>query len=231
MGTKQYFYIGIAASLLLIAMAGCAADGNAVAEAAAPSTENNIQDTQVPDSSACRLPAEYRITYERNNGDGTISRITMAKDGEGNLYYRNGSVEQWFLAEGSGYTLAVPDDGGRLAEISSGLILKVSAVQQNTASFWDCVETADKASAPGFSLTDTASVAGRTCDLYTCSIGISGLNVTYQLYIDQQTGICLGWTEDRETGIFDAEESEGTFICTEFQTENIVLPGIESENS
>ena len=48
--------------------------------------------------------------------------------------------------------------------------------------------------------------------------------MTYQLYIDQKTGVCLGWTEEKETGIFDSEASEGTFLCSEFQAENVVLP-------
>lgn len=71
-------------------------------------------------------------------------------------------------------------------------------------------------------------MAERTCNLYTNAMGVAGLNVTYQLNIDQETDICMGWTEDKETGIFDSEPSEGTFLCTEFQTDSVVLPNLES---
>ena len=59
------------------------------------------------------LPAEYRITYEMENGDGTISLITMAKDREGNLYYRASEEELWFLTQGNGYVEAMPDENWR----------------------------------------------------------------------------------------------------------------------
>ena len=54
-------------------------------------------------------------------------------------------------------------------------------------------------------------------------MGVKGLNVTYHLCIDQETGICLGWTETKETGIFDSEASEGTFLCVEFLTDSVEI--------
>lgn len=105
--------------------------------------------------------------YEMENGDGTVSLITMARDGKGNLYYRDGSEELWFLSQGSGYAQAMPDEDGVLTPISSGTILKEKAVRENAASFWKCVETSDKLIAPGFSYAGDATIAERTCDLYT----------------------------------------------------------------
>lgn len=228
-----------AAGLLLAALAGCASGGTAGTTVSTPapkqSTQEPVTQTQPSESASSPvavesqgLPSEYWITYEMENGDGTISRITMAKDGEGNLYFQNGGEELWFLADGSGYVQAVPDEDGVLSPVSTGTILKESSVQKSTAAFWDCVETSDKLIAPGFSHAGTATVVERTCDLYTHTMGVAGLNVTYNLYIDQETGICMGWTEDKETGIFDSEPSEGTFLCTEFQTDSVVLPNLGS---
>lgn len=227
------------ATLLLFALAGCASGGTAGTTASTPAPEQSTQEpvTQAQPSEVTSspvavevqgLPSEYWITYEMENGDGTISRITMAKDSEGNLYFQNGEEELWFLTDGSGYVQAMPDEDGILSPVSTGTILKESAVQKSTAAFWDCVETSDKLIAPGFSHAGTTTVAERACDLYTQTMGVAGLNVTYNLYIDQETGICMGWTEDKETGIFDSDPSEGTFLCAEFQTDSVVLPNLGS---
>lgn len=230
MRQRQYFSTIAMACLALAMLAGCSMDGTAGGVGTQTVSKTVVQDTDASVSVAPthagvpELPAEYRITYEMENGDGTVSLITMARDGKGNLYYRDGSEELWFLSQGSGYAQAMPDENGVLTPISSGTILKENAVRENAASFWKCVETSDKLIAPGFSYAGDATIAERTCDLYTNTMGITGLNVTYQLYIDQETGACLGWTEEKETSIFDSEASEGTFLCSEFQTEDVVLP-------
>ncbi len=230
MKQRQYFSTIAMACLALAMLAGCSMDGTAGGVGTQTASKMVVQDTNASVSAASthagalELSAEYRITYEMENGDGTLSLITMAKDSEGNLYYRDGAEELWFLSQGSGYVQAIPDEDGVLTPISSGTILKAQAVRENAASFWECVETSDKLIAPGFSYAGDATVAERTCDLYTNTMGITGLNVTYQLYIDQETGACLGWTEEKETGIFGSEATEGTFLCSEFQTEDVALP-------
>lgn len=47
------------------------------------------------------------------NGEDTVSLITMAKDSSGRFYFPNGAEEWWFLASGSDHGQAVPDDNGR----------------------------------------------------------------------------------------------------------------------
>lgn len=229
---KQKRYIGIlaVAGLTLAVITGCSTVRTAGSIETQVSSAPEAQETGASVSETApymrtpELPMEYRITYEMENGDGTVSLITMAKNSEGNLYYRDGAEELWFLSQKNGYVQAIPDENTELIPISSGTILKEKAVRERTAAFWKCVETSGKLVAPGFSHAGTAAVAERTCDLYTLTMGITGLNVTYQLYIDQETGVCLGWTEEKETGIFDSEASKGTFLCSEFQTEDVVLP-------
>lgn len=232
MKRKRYCYALAAAGLALAMMTGCSTVSTESQSTSTPAVEvADVSASETPTHTGePELPAEYRITYEMENGNGTISLITMVKDGEGNLYYQNGAEELWFLSQESGYVQAMPDENGELAPTSSGTILKETAVRESTAAFWECVETSDKLIAPGFSHAGTAAVAERTCDLYTNTMGISGLNVTYQLYIDQETGVCLGWMEEKETGIFDSEASAGTFLCSEFQTEDVVLPIPEEQS-
>lgn len=230
MKRKRYCYVLVAVGLALAMMTGCSTasmtDNTEIQPANTPTTQSaDISAMETPTHTETpKLPTAYRITYEMENGDGTLSLITMAKDEEGNLYYQNGSEELWFLPQENGYIQALSDENGELVPISTGVILKMESVREKTAPFWACVEMSDKLIAPGFSHAGTSEIAGRTCDLYTNTMGIAVLNVTYQLYIDQETGICLGWTEEKETGIFDSEASEGTFLCSEFQTEDVVVP-------
>lgn len=227
MSMKKALCAAFAGTLLLYLMAGCTAGGNEEFPQSGTSESASQEASQSSTSDGTRtpeLPAEYQITYEMENGDGTLTLITMAKDHDGNLYYQAGSEQMWFLAVESGYMQAAPSEDGTLTAISTGTILKESSVRESTESFWDCVETSQKLIAPGFSNAGSATVAERNCDLYTNAMGVAGMNVTYQLYIDQETGICLGWTEEKETGIFSSDPSEGTFLCTEFLTDTISLP-------
>lgn len=226
MKARKYIYSAVLAGTVLMTMAGCSMSGltrNDIGTSSAVQ-ESLASQENTPYRKMPVMPDEFKITYEMENGDGTLSMITLAKDSEGNLYYRDSETELRLLTQENGYIQAIPDENGELSAVNTGKILKEQDVQESTAPFWKCVETSEKLIAPGFSLAGTATVAERNCDLYTHTMGISGLNVTYQLYIDQETGICLGWTEEKETGIFDSEASEGTFLCSEFQTESVAIP-------
>ena len=76
----------------------------------------------------------------------------------------------------------------------------------------------------GFSYAGDATVAERTCDLYTNTMGITGLNVTYQLYIDQETGACLGWTEEKETGILTLRSLRALSCAANFRRKMWLSP-------
>lgn len=239
MQNVRYICLALLTGLAVTMGTGCSANVSMMRNSEAAQTiEGNTADEAEnvsPESTAAgrqqiRLPEQYRITYEMENGDGTISLITMAKDGNGNLYCRDADRELWYMPRQSGYVQAELDDEGRLTAVSESKILKENTVRKDMETFWDCVETSGKLIAPGFTHAGTAEMAGRTCDLYTNTMGIEGLNVTYNLYVDQETGICLGWTETKETGIFDSEPSEGTFTCTEFQTDSVEIEDGTDEN-
>lgn len=172
---------------------------------------------------AAELPEQYRITHEVNNADGTPTIITQARDAEGNLYILDGGTERWFLSCGTGYVEAKPNQDGILEQIGSGTSLTEQYVEQIAASFWRCAGEVTELIAPNYEDSGTETVAERTCTVYTHSMGTEKMNVVHSVYIDQETGICLGKTEESELGIFTPKPSVGTFLCTEFSTENIVL--------
>lgn len=226
---QKNFMTAIVLTALLLLTAGCSAEENnrsgsdVTVQSVAPSVsvegEHDLESIPAePQREDISLPEEFRITYEIENGDGTLSLITLAQNADGEFYYQNASEEKWFLPQGNGYIQAMPDESGELVPISSGIILKDTAFREHTVDFWNCAETSEKRFAPGFEWEGTETVAGRNCDLYTNYLGVANMNVTYLLYIDQETGICLGWQEDAETGIFDTQPAKGTFLCSEFAT-------------
>ncbi len=225
----RYFGVILAVAAAIMTMTGCASSNSPqpdeLTRSSSPASPNEQEYHQESTRDLTQrdyfsLPNEFRITYEMENGDGTLSLITLSKNGDGELHYQNASEEKWFLAQGNGYIQAQPDEGGKLVPISAGTILKDTAFQDQTLDFWNCAEASEKRFAPGFEWERTEIIAGRTCDLYTNYLGIDNMNVTYLLYVDQETGICLGWMEDAETWIFDTQPAKGTFLCSEFSTDS-----------
>ena len=170
------------------------------------------------------MPEEYQITYEKHNIDATISTICCAKDAEGNIYFQNGDEKIWFMREENGYVEMQLDANGVLIQIEDGVLVTDEYVAEATEIFLMCVQESDKALAPGFELVGEQVVAGRTCDVYENKLGIENMNVTYSVLIDRETGICMGWQENADTGMFESNTDIGTFICTEFVTEGVELP-------
>lgn len=240
MKTKR-FLVCIAAITLLSGLAACSninqspvsdADGSVLSNntsAQSPLVEEQDVQKDIRISSeklemtAANLPEQYQITYEVDNIDGTPTIITQARDTEGNMYIRDGRTERWFLSSGTSYIEAKPNQDGILEPIGSSIPFTEQYVEQIAASFWRCAGEASELIAPSYENSGTKTVAGRMCTIYTHLMGTEKMNVTHSIYIDQETGICLGKTEEAELGIFTPKPSVGTFICTEFSTEDIVL--------
>ncbi len=186
-------------------------------------TGQSATEAEPQNSVAASLPDVFRLTYAVGNDDGTLTLVTFARDVAGNLYYRDNTTEQWFLWQESGvYLPAEPDGSGGLTVTDPTTLFPWSYVQSISAAFWDCAGTTEKLAAPGFVAGETETVAGRVCRVYTNTLGVEGMYVIYSLYVDTETGICLGWTSDAELGAFDAGSNEG-FLCTEFLTEGVRL--------
>ena len=170
-------------------------------------------------------PEEYSITYEvQEPEDGTITLVTKTCDAEGNIYYSNGERELLFLNEQGRYKLYERSGEDDFTESAVGKLYTSDYIEGETGEFNECAEQTEKQSAPGFSETDETSIAGRTCRVFENTMGVAGMNVTYVLTVDKETGVCMGWDEVSETGSFDAETSEELFSCTEFITEDVTLP-------
>ena len=60
--------------------------------------------------------------------------------------------------------------------------------------------------------------------MFENTMGVAGMNVTYVLEVDKETGVCLGWNEISETGSFTAEPGKTVFSCTQFTVGDVDLP-------
>ena len=213
---KQILKLGslaLCTAALALSMTACGSLGGG----AAASTGN--RDTAVA------LPAQYSITYEvQKPSEDSISLVTKARDADGNVYFSSGDAELLFLNDEGRYRLYEPDADGNFSESSSGKLYTADYIKTATADFTACAQPDVNANTPGFDETEGTTVAGRTCTVYENKIGVAGMNTTYVLQIDQETGACLGYNELTDTGIFTSEPSKDVFSCTEFLTENVTLP-------
>ena len=177
------------------------------------------------EKTAVVFPEQYSITYEvQKPGEDAVTLVTRARDGDGNIYFAGGSTELLFLSDGGKYRLYEKDAEGGFTEAAAGKRYTTDYIDTATAAFTACAEPEVNASTPGFDPAEDDTVAGRTCNVFENKIGVAGMNTTYVLQLDQETGVCLGYNELSDTGIFTSEPSKDVFSCTEFRTENVTLP-------
>ena len=73
----------------------------------------------------------------------------------------------------------------------------------------------------------TEVISGRTASVYQLTHDIGIYKQTFKLAMDDETGLCLQLENISEFLGFSAEEKL-EFTCTQFITENIILPGTEN---
>lgn len=125
-----------------------------------------------------------------------------------------------------------------------GVLLSARSVRRFTDHFWNI---ADQRFIKwlGAELTEETEYLGRPCGLYHAQPGIITFTYHCDMIIDDETGICLGYTANEllkgavfgrngdgririSIGDYDIGGTEMNFYCTEFETENISfdIPGI-----
>lgn len=173
---------------------------------------------------AANFPSEYSITYEVQEPEtNTIAQITKTCDADGNIYYSDEDQTILFLKDGDHFSMYEKNEEGDFTETTGNTLYTEDYVASATAEFTELAEQSKMQYTPGFEETGESSVADRTCRVFENKIGIAGMNTTYVLQVDEETGICLGYQILAETGIFDAETDKTTFSCTNFTDEDVTL--------
>lgn len=126
-----------------------------------------------------------------------------------------------FLADGDNYMLCRPNGEGKFSAEDPDVLYNAAYVETATGKFMEYAGESQKRLIPGIESTEEQTVLDRTCDVYKVETGAGNFLVTYQFYVDQETGVCLGWEEGKAIGDYELEADREVFRCTEFLTEDI----------
>lgn len=204
-------------------LAGCAM-GLVLSMTACSDIQNHAYAVADQTNHVVTMPAQYSITYEVQNPDHAVTLVTKSCDAKGNIYFSNGEKEMLFIKNSGEYSLYEKGSDGNFVKAPGGKLYTSDYINTAAADFTECVDQAEMQFTPGFEEAEETMLLGRTCRNFKNKIGVSGMNTTYVLQIDKESGICLGYNEVSDTGIFTSEPSETVFSCTEFITNDVNLP-------
>lgn len=167
------------------------------------------------------MPETYSITYEVETIKGAVLTIQKTVDSEGNVYFRSGREEMLFLREDDNYVLYTGNGDGTFTAHTNAAVYSKTYVDSSTAEFRVYAEQSLQKYLPGMKQSGEKEVLGRTCTVYTVGIGYKDTGVSYELFVDSETGICLGWENSKELFGKDLRFDGEIFACTEFITEDV----------
>lgn len=168
-----------------------------------------------------KLPEQYGIAYEIENADGTVHVVKKVQDAEGNVYFKSGSTELLFIKGERYYSLYEKDENGVFVTSNAADGYSLTYVDEATAEFSECAEYSKKRFIPGVSSDGETTMLGRDCLIYTIKVGFDANGVTYTLFTDKETGVCLAWQEKGTVGGHEIAPSGLSFECVEFVVGNV----------
>lgn len=177
------------------------------------------------------LPNQYRITYEVESTDGAIRTVSKSKDSDGNIYFKSGDTELLFIAEGKNYVLYKNEKNGKFSAVDSNAVYNATYVNSATNEFTQYAEKSKEQFNPGMKSNGEQEMLSRTCRVYGVKIGTANTAVTYTLFVDKETGVCLGWKEEKQVAGHDLDADGEMFRCTEFITKEVPSLKTLIENS
>ena len=213
---KKHVIIACAACALLL--------GGALAESAetpAP-VESAAVEPAVKGSQTISWPQEYLISYEYQLADGRVGQIAQGRDAQGNIYFQSDGVETLFAADGFHYLAYRTNAAGELEQQPD--MYSETYVQEQISTLVDYASKASQWYLDEAVYTGDGEVAGRPCALYSYERDFLNYTLTCTMAVDNATGLCLEWRTQSSVSGHDVSDGEGDFICTAFETENVVLP-------
>lgn len=214
---KRLLSIAICAFLSLSGVCACAEPlPEATAAPAFPEEANTLTDIQLPD--------EFAISYERVAADQHIETISLIRDANGDLYYRDDSNEYLFIQARSGYQVWRRGLGGRFVQDAGNPVYAESYVRSQTQPFWDCADPWFLKHCVRMQTCGEAEILNRACSVYSIGQDILGFRWECEFMFDRETGLCLASTADTSLGGYALDGESGAFQCVRFDTENIRLP-------
>lgn len=175
------------------------------------------------------MPEEYIITYEIETATGEIQTVTKGVDADGNIYFKSPDEELLFVKNSDRYTqYELSRETSK--EKASSAEYNINHVNNATRQFNECVEKSESKYSGGAERVGDVTVAGVICDEYEINVTVANFTQMYTFAVDKENDICLRWTDTTSIGSYDASEGNESFECTEFITENVVLPADVSDD-
>ncbi len=165
-------------------------------------------------------PDAYSITYEVTNMDGVVTTLSKTVDKDGNVYVKAADLECLYIKEGNSYQLYEKEENGTFVSSGDERYTR-KAVDSATSQIDEYAKESLKQFMPTAKKEGKQEVAGRSCQVYKLGVGGENNSAYYYYFVDEATGICLG-VNVRYTALGqEVANSENTFICTNFETENV----------
>lgn len=193
-------------SVAMFSFGGCSVSENDIAE-----TVNN----------SVMIPEQYSIAYEIESANGITHTVKKVKNSEGNIYFQSGNEEILFIAENDHYVLYEKDAEGHFTASDNSSMYNDTYVNAETVEFLKYAEQSKDQFIPGIECNGEKEILGRDCLSYSVKIGTNNTAVTYSFLVDQETGICMEWREEKQIGGIEKSADSDLFTCTGFVTENI----------
>ena len=184
-----------------------------------------------------RMPDTYSVAYQRLDQEKKEIITLLERDADGNIHYLDGDSEAVFVKTDEGFRMyqVLPEKEG-FGEWN-GVLLSARSVRSLTDHFWNCADQTFMKWL-GTELVEETEYLGRPCGLYHAQPGAITFSYQCDMVLDNETGICLGYTANEllKGAVFNIREdntieidigeysiggAEMNFYCTRFETENI----------
>lgn len=204
MSLKKLIALSVSLVILMLTFVGCGAT----------SAEDVIN--------SVTMPTTYSIEYEIES-EGIIKTMKKTVDEEGNIYFLSNETEVLFIKKGSNYSLYERNEEGVFSESNKTQSYNLSYINEYTSEFTEYAEYTKKQFLPTAKNKGTVTYADRECVVYEINVGFSGTGVTYEIYSDSSTGICMYYNSHMSAFGINLPSDDISFKCTSFETKNIDL--------
>ena len=171
-----------------------------------------------------KYPDVYSIEYSViPAGGGTPVTVLKSVDSDGDIFFKNGNEETYYIAEGSSYAVFEKKAEGF---VKSNVNISFAHAEAQTITFKQLVEKSLEHFLDRYTQGEDTTFIERECYSYTGKFEIANMAVNYEMLIDKATGICLSF---KSVNFVDGEEkSRDGFECVLFITEGVDVTAPET---
>lgn len=195
--------------VLLLAAGICPAAAQPQEVLPAPLVDMTKSDSEI------HYPETYLITYSIYGNDGVVTFVTRGKDAAGWQCVDDAAGKRIFRPEKDYFQLVGSRGPTRYCE---------AYIEQQAENWRDCAQMSLICRHREPLLVGAEEVAGRSCSIYRIAWDIKIYRYSFDIWVDNETGICLKCEEESDFRGID-HWRRVKFECTEFSTEGLDFSG------